>query len=60
MSSLFLVPFFGLTGSPAAGGRVLEVPSLIAMLVYAFLGWGVVRVRQRRTVAVSTPSEHQT
>ncbi|MHB8621673.1 MAG: YggT family protein [Chloroflexota bacterium] len=44
MSSLFLAPFFGLTGSPAAGGSVLEVPSIIAMLVYAFLGWGVVRV----------------
>lgn len=43
-SAVFLAPFFGLVGSPAANGMVLELPSLIAMLVYAFLGWAVVRV----------------
>jgi len=43
-SAVFLAPFFGLTGSPAAGGSVLEIPSLIAMAVYAFLGWGVVQL----------------
>ncbi|HEY8695915.1 MAG TPA: hypothetical protein VIR57_24595 [Chloroflexota bacterium] len=43
-AALFLAPFFGLTGSPAAGGSVLEVPSIIAMLVYAFVAWGLVRV----------------
>jgi hypothetical protein len=43
-SAVFLAPFFGLTGSPAAGGSVLEIPSLIAMAVYAFLGWGVLQV----------------
>jgi len=44
IASLFLAPFFGLTGSPAAGGSVLEVPSIIAMLLYAFVAWGVVRI----------------
>jgi len=43
-SALFLAPFFGLTGSPAAGGSVLEVPSLIAMAVYAFVGWGIIQL----------------
>jgi hypothetical protein len=43
-AALFLAPFFGLIGSPSAGGMVLEVPSLIAMLVYALLGWVIVRV----------------
>jgi len=43
-SALFLAPFFGLIGSPAAGGMVLEIPSLIAMLLYGLLGWGIVRV----------------
>jgi YggT family protein len=43
-SAVFLAPFFGLTGSPAAGGSVLEVPSLIAMAVYAFVGWGLVQL----------------
>jgi YGGT family len=44
-TTVFLAPFFGLTNSPVAGGSVLEVPSLIAMAVYAFLwpsmrSWG--------------------
>ncbi len=43
-AALFLSPFFGLIGSPSAGSVVLEVPSLIAMLVYALLGWLIVRV----------------
>ena len=43
-AAVFLAPFFGLTGSPAAGGVVLEVPSIIAMLVYALFGWGLIRV----------------
>ncbi len=42
-AGVFLAPFFGLTGSPSSGGMVLEVPSLIAMLVYALLGWVLVR-----------------
>jgi hypothetical protein len=44
LAAVFLAPFFGLTGSPASNGIVLEIPSLIAMLVYAFLGWGVVQI----------------
>ncbi|HUZ78973.1 MAG TPA: hypothetical protein VMV93_15440 [Chloroflexota bacterium] len=44
VSAWFLGPFFGLTGSPAAGRVVLEVPSIIAMLVYALIAWAVVKV----------------
>jgi uncharacterized membrane protein len=44
VAAVFLAPFFGLTSSPVAGGSVLEVPSIIAMLLYAFVGWGVVRI----------------
>jgi len=43
-AALFLAPFFGLIGSPSAGGMILEVPSLIAMLLYGLLGWAIVRV----------------
>ena len=43
-AGLFVGPFFTLTGSPAAGGMVLEIPSLLAMLVYALLGWVIVRI----------------
>lgn len=43
-SNLFLFPFAGLTGTPAAGGMVLEISSLIAMVVYAFVFWGIERI----------------
>jgi hypothetical protein len=44
VTDLFLWPFFGLTVTPAAEGIVLEIPSLIAMLVYALIGWLIVRM----------------
>lgn len=44
MTAVFLTPFFGLTATPSANGSVLEIFSLIAMLVYALLAWGIVRV----------------
>jgi YGGT family len=37
-----LAPFFGMTGSPAVGGAVLEIPSIVAMIVYFLIGWLVV------------------
>ncbi|MHB1006734.1 MAG: YggT family protein [Chloroflexota bacterium] len=43
-AALFLAPFFGLVGSPSAGGMVLEVPSMIAMVSYAVLGWLLISV----------------
>jgi len=44
ISEFFLWPFWGLTITPAAQGMVLEIPSLIAMVVYALLGWLIVRL----------------
>ncbi len=44
LSNLFVFPFMGLTAAPAAGGAVLELSSLIAMLVYALLAWAVERI----------------
>jgi uncharacterized protein YggT (Ycf19 family) len=41
VSNPFVAPFASLTGAPAAGGMVLEITSLIAMLVYALIGWGI-------------------
>jgi YggT family protein len=40
----FLAPFFGLLPTPGANGAVLEISSLVAMLVYGFLTWLVVRL----------------
>ena len=44
ITDLFLLPFFGLTITPSANGVVLEIPSIIAMLVYALFFWGVVKI----------------
>jgi len=42
-TSLFLFPFAALIGSPAAGGMVIELSSLFAMLIYALIAWGIER-----------------
>lgn len=55
LSAPFLWPFFGLTGVPAANNMVLEVPTLIAMFVYAGLAWIVVRFLR----LALTPTESQ-
>jgi len=41
---LFLFPFAGLVGSPAAGNMVLELSSMFAMLIYGLIAWAVERV----------------
>ncbi len=43
ITSVFLVPFSGLTATPSAGGAALELSSIIAMIVYALLAAGIVR-----------------
>jgi uncharacterized protein YggT (Ycf19 family) len=40
----FLFPFEALTATPSAGAVVVEIPTLIAILVYLALGWVVVRL----------------
>jgi hypothetical protein len=37
LSDVFVWPFLGLTVTPAAEGIVLEIPSIIAMIVYVLL-----------------------
>jgi uncharacterized protein YggT (Ycf19 family) len=44
ITDIFLLPFVGLTATPAAGGMVLELSTFIAMLVYGLVGWGVERL----------------
>jgi hypothetical protein len=43
-SNLFLFPFTGLISNYTAGAIVLEVSSLIAMVVYALVFWGIERL----------------
>ena len=59
VTGVFLVPFVGLTGTPAAGPFVLEISSVIAMVVYALLAWVIERLvwvifYRPRTAVVNT------
>ncbi len=44
LTDLFLFPFAGLAATPSSGGSVLEISSLIAMVVYALLAWGLAKL----------------
>jgi len=44
VTDLFVAPFASLTGAPSAGGMVLEISTLIAMIVYALIGWVLARI----------------
>ncbi len=66
-TSLFLLPFEGLVGTPQAGGMVLEITSVIAMLVYALIAWALERLiwvifyRPRGSVDTwTTTTDHHT
>jgi len=43
LTFLFLFPFEGMVATPTAGGIVLELSSLFAMLIYALIAWAVER-----------------
>ncbi len=42
LSEPLIAPFRGIFGTPAAGGSVLEPASLVAMVIYSLIAWGVV------------------
>ncbi|MGD0574008.1 MAG: YggT family protein [Anaerolineales bacterium] len=43
-TGFFLYPFTGLMGTLTAGSSVLEISTLIAMVVYALIGWALERL----------------
>lgn len=52
LSGIFAAPFFGVFGyEPSYGSSVFEISSLVAILVYALVGWGIVKL-----VNISSPS----
>jgi hypothetical protein len=65
-TGLFVAPFASLIGAPAAGGMVLEISSIIAMIVYLLIAWAIERIvyvlfyRQQGPVSVrqTIVSEH--
>jgi YggT family protein len=44
VTNLFVAPFATLTGTPAAGGMVLEISSIIAMIVYLMIAWALAKI----------------
>lgn len=38
-TDLFMWPFAGLTRSISSGGMTLEIPAIIAMMIYALMAW---------------------
>jgi YggT family protein len=53
ITGVFVAPFNALVGTPASGGVILELTTLIAMAIYALFFWVVVRVLR---VAADRPS----
>ena len=63
ITDVLLLPFFGLTGTPSSGDVVLEIPAIIAMVVYALFFWVVAKLfqlafMQTRARSVTTREEH--
>jgi uncharacterized membrane protein len=44
MTDVFLWPFAGITADPSVGAFQLEISSVIAMIVYALVAWGLTRL----------------
>jgi hypothetical protein len=44
LSELFLWPFRNIVANPGFQNYILEITSLIAMIVYALIGWAIVRL----------------
>jgi len=66
ITNLFLLPFAGLTATPSAGGMVLELSTMIAMVVYALIAWAIERIvwvifyRPRGAVTQTTTTDQHT
>ncbi len=44
LTQFFVAPFISLTGTPVAGRMVFEFPTLIGMVVYGLVAWGLERI----------------
>lgn len=44
VTEVFLWPFSGITPDPAVGAFQFEISSIIAMIVYALVAWGLTRL----------------
>jgi len=44
VTGVLVAPFYGLFGNPTSQGSVLELHSIVALIVYALLGWVISRL----------------
>lgn len=44
LTNLFVAPFASLTGAPSTAGMTFEFSTLIAMIIYALIGWALERL----------------
>lgn len=44
VTDVFLWPFAGITANPGVGAFQLEISSIIGMIVYALIAWGLTRL----------------
>ncbi len=44
VTGIFVAPFASLTGAPMLGNMVLEISTIIAMIVYLLIAWGLERI----------------
>jgi hypothetical protein len=56
ITAVLVAPFHGIFNTVAEGRSVLEPESLVAMIIYTLIGWGIVSLirlmRKRRTTVV--------
>lgn len=43
-SALFVAPFVGIFGEPVYGESVFEVSSILAIVIYLLIGWGIAKL----------------
>lgn len=43
-SGIFVMPFYGIFGQPTYGTSVFETASVVAIVVYALLAWGIAKL----------------
>ena len=44
LSGIFVAPFIGIFGEPTYGTSVFEISSLLAIVVYLLIGWGLAKL----------------
>jgi hypothetical protein len=44
LTNLFVLPFQSLIGAPSTAGMTFEISTLLAMIIYALIGWVIVKL----------------